>query len=221
MADSVRSIASCIGVTGEFSVARDFFGFLRGAPSEVSVQTQVNRLKQRHVHMNFIRVGSDQFTTADLEEMDSALQFTRDTYAQVNLGVGKIEHYVITTTEAGGAENIDNDDEAEELTNDWTVPNSALDIFWVLTYATSTIGLSRVDGPCDKNAKGMDGSVVAIEGSVNTTGYVLAHEAGHYLGLGHSSSSANLMFGTVPNGGGLTSGQGSNMRDHCFTKSSC
>jgi hypothetical protein len=218
---SLRSIAACIGVTGNFSVARNFFGFLRGVPSDVSILTQVRRLQGRHVHMNFIRVGSDQFTNADLAEMDSALQFTRDNYAQINLGVGRIEHYFITTADAGGAENINNDDEAEELTNDWTVPNSALDIFFVLNYSGTTIGLSRVDGPCDKDAKGMDGSVVAIEGNVNTTGFVLAHEAGHYLGLSHSSSSGNLMFGTVPNGGNLTSGQGSNMRDHCFVKSGC
>ncbi len=219
--DSLKDVAACIGVVGSFSVSRDFLGFLRGAPSDVSVGTQIARLKGRHVHMNFIRVGSDQFTNNDLAEMDAALQFARDNWAQVNLGVARIEHFVISTAEAGGAENIDNDDEAEELTNDWTVPNSALDIFWVLTYAGSTIGLSRVDGPCDKDAKGMDGSVVAIEGAVTTTGFVLAHEAGHYLGLSHSSSSGNLMFGTVPNGGNLTSGQGSNMRDHCFTKSGC
>ena len=48
--------------------------------------TQINRLKGRHVHMNFIRVGSDQFTDNDLAEMDLALQFTRDNYAQVNWG---------------------------------------------------------------------------------------------------------------------------------------
>jgi hypothetical protein len=219
--DSLRSIASCIGVTGTFSVARDFFGFLRGAPSDVSLLTQIRRLQGRHVHMNFIRVGSDQFEDNDLAEMDAALQFTRDTYAQVSLGVGRIEHFVISTTDADGAENIGSDDDAEELTNDWTVDNSALDIFWVLSYSGSTIGLSRVDGPCNKDAKGMDGSVVAIEGSLNQTGFVLAHEAAHYLGPGHSSSSSNLMFGTVPNGGALTSGQGSDMRDHCFTKSGC
>jgi len=172
--------------------------------------------------MNFIRVGSDQFTNANFEEMDQALQFTRDTYSTVSLGVGRIEHYVISTADADGADNIDNDDEAEDLTNDWTVPNSALDIFWVRTYATTTIGLSAVDGPCDKDAKGMDGSVVAIEGSNTTTGYVLAHEAGHYLGNEHTDSdSTNLMFPTVPNGGKLTSSQGSNMRDHCFTKKGC
>jgi hypothetical protein len=219
--DSVKAFANCIGVTGEFSVARHFFGFIGQSVPEVSVATQLARLKGRHVHMNFIQVGSDQFTNGDFEEIDEALQFTRDTYAQVSLGVGKIEHYVISTADADGADNIDNDDEAEELTNDWTVDNSALDIFWVLTYATATIGLSRVDGPCDKDAKGMDGSVVALEGSNNTTGFVLAHEAGHYLGLSHVTGNTNLMFGTVPNGGGLTASQGSNMRDHCFTKAGC
>lgn len=218
---SLRDIASCIGVTGTISVTGDLFGFLRGAPSDVSVLTHVRRLQGRHVHMNFIRVGSDQFTTNDLAEIDATLQFTRDTYAQVGLGVGRIEHFVIATADAGGAENINNDDEAEELTNDWTVPNSALDIFWVLTYSGSTIGYSRVDGPCDKDAKGMDGSVVAIEGSANTTGFVLAHEAGHYLALSHSTSPTNLMFRKVPNGGNLTSDQGSDMSDHCFTKSGC
>lgn len=218
---SLRDVAACIGVSGTISVSRDFLGFLTGVPGDVSLLTQVRRLQGRHVHMNFIRVGSDQFTNADLAEMDSALQFTRDTYAQVNLGVGRVEHYWITTAEADGADNINSDAEAEELTNDWTVPNSALDIFFVRTYSGTTIGLSRVDGPCDKDAKGMDGSVVAMEGSVNTTGFVLAHEAGHYLGLNHSSSSGNLMFGTVPNGGSLTGSQGSNMRDHCFSKSGC
>jgi hypothetical protein len=219
--DSLKSVAACIGITGGFSVSRDFFGFLRGAPTDVSVLTQVRRLQGRHVHMNFIKVGSDQFTSNDEAEMDSALQFTRDNYAQVNLGVGRIEHYFISTAEARGAENIDNDSEAENLTNEWTVPNSALDIFWVLTYAGSTIGYSRVDGPCDKDAKGMDGSVVALEGTANTTGFVLAHEAGHYLGLSHTSDGSNLMFGSVPNGGNLTAGQGSNVRDHCFVKPAC
>ena len=27
--ESLRSIAACIGITGDFSVLRDFFGFLR------------------------------------------------------------------------------------------------------------------------------------------------------------------------------------------------
>ena len=68
----------------------------------------------------------------------------------------------------------------------------------------------------------MNGSVVAIEGFASTTGFVLAHEAGHYLGLAtRQQQPRELMFTTVPNGGNLTSSQGSDMRDHCFTNGGC
>jgi hypothetical protein len=219
---SVRQVAKCIGVDkAALSVVRDLFGFLEGVPGQVSLLTQIKRLQGDHAHLNLIRVGSDQFTAGDRAEIDAALQSTRDTYAQVNLGIGRIEHYAISTGEADGAENIDNDDEAEDLTNDWTVPNDALDIFFVLTYAGTRAGLSRVEGPCDKDAKGMDGSVVAIESTVGNTGQILAHEAAHYLGLEHVDNSNNLMFDSVPNGGDLTSGQGVDMRDHCFVDPGC
>lgn len=218
MALSLRSAATKIGVTGNFSVIHDFFGHLT-QPTGLSVSTQVNRLTSfRHIDMNMIRVGSEQFTFADLQEIDSAVRDTRNTYAQVSLAVGRVLHWQITNAQANGYDNIDSDDEASDLTDDWTVHNDGLDIFMVLTYAGSTIGLSAVDGPCNKDAKGMNGSVVAIEGSANTTGFVLGHEAGHYLGLSHVNDGTNLMNPTVPNGGLLTSSQGSNMRDHCFVK---
>ncbi len=186
---------------------------------EVSVVTQANLLKGKHVHVNLITVGD--FTYANYQEVDTALQTTRNLYARVNLGVGRAQYYYITASQANGRDHIGSDGEAEDLTNEWTVPNDALDIFFVLTYATSTIGLSRVDGPCDKDAKGMDGSVVAIESDPNTSGFVMAHEAGHYLGLNHVNDSTNLMNPSVPNGGILTSSQGNNMKDHCFVKSGC
>ncbi len=219
---SLKDMCQCIGrnVSGEVSVIHDFFGFWNGSsPSEVSVMTQIQRLQGKHVHANFITVGT--FSNADMLEIDQALVAMRNLYAPVNLGVGRIEWYGISAAEAAGRDNIGSDSEAEALTDEWTVHNSALDIFFVLTYAGSTIGLSRVDGPCDKDAKGMDGSVVAIEGSANTTGYVLAHEAGHYLGLSHVNDGNNLMNPSVPNGGALSSGQGGNMRNHCFVKSAC
>ena len=91
----------------------------------------------------------------------------------------------------------------------------------MLTYAGTTIGRSDVNG-CNKDGPGIDGSVVAIESDVaDTTGFVLAHEAGHYLGLRHRGDPGNLMFRNVPNGGNLTSRQGADMRDHCFTNDAC
>lgn len=218
---SLRASAKCIGVTGSFSVLRDYFGYV-SVPGTLSTRTQIRRLKQKHVHMNLIRVGVESFTAADEQEIDAAVQFTRDAYATVKLGVGRVRRFFITTAEANGRDNIAGDGEAEALTDEWTVDNNSMDIFFVLSYSGTTIGLSAVDGSCDKDAKGMDGSVVAIEGSANTTGFVLAHEAGHYLGLSHTpSASGNLMFPSVPNGGNLTSSQGSNMRDHCFVWPAC
>lgn len=218
---NLKQIASCIGVTGNFRVVRDFYGYAFGTPATLSLLTQIRRLQGRHVHINVIRVGLESFTNADEQEIDQAVDFTRNNWAQINLGIGKVERYFISNADANGHANINNDDEAEDLTNEWTVPNHALDVFFVLTYSGSTIGLSRVDGPCDKDAKGMDGSVVAIEGSANTTGFVLSHEMGHYLGLSHVNDGTNLMNPTVPNGGNITSSQGSDMRDHCFVRNGC
>lgn len=221
---SIRATARCINLDMEnFRLARDFFGYMMGPPlfGTISLLTQVRLLQGHHVHMNFIRVGSDQYTNDDLRDIDQALQITRDIYAQVGLGVGRIEHYPIPTADADFAENINNRDEAIELTIRWTVPNDALDIFFVLSYSGDTIGSSRINGPCDKDAEGMNGSVVSLEGVSIVTGFVLAHEAGHYLGLHHNSNFDNLMFKGLLLGRQLTDSQGSDMRKHCFVNSGC
>jgi hypothetical protein len=224
---SIRQMANCIGLSGEIWLVKDFYGYWKGGPKQLSLLKQVLLLKGKHIHLNLIRVGIESFTNEgknnDEQEINLAVQFTRDTYATVNLGIGRVERYEITTADAEGREHIDSDGEARELTRKWTVDNDALDVFFVLTYTGITIGLSKVDGSCNKHRKSpMTGSVVAIEDSPNTTGFVLAHEVGHYLGLSHSDNdSTNLMFPVVPNGGNLTSNQGNKMREHCFVDSGC
>lgn len=62
-----------------------------------------------------------------------------------------------------------------------------------------------------------DGSVVAIEGSSNSTALAAAHELAHYLGLSHDLAPGNLMLpSTAGNLGMLRPDQGDKMRKHCF-----
>ena len=170
--------------------------------------------------LNIIRVGSDQFTGADLAEISSAITFTRATLAPTGFGLtlDRVEHWDIPTALAGGREIINSDGEASTLTDEWTVPNNNVDIFCVRSYVGPVAGLSPVPGPCDKNAKGMDGVVVGDYAGIDA-GQILAHELGHYLGLSHVTNDPNnLMFPSVPNGGQLTSGQGFIIGCHCFVE---
>jgi hypothetical protein len=166
------------------------------------------------VSVNLIRVGSEQFSSADEATINAAVTTLRNTYSTVGLTIRRVENWIISNAQAKGRDVIDSDSEAETLTDEWTVPNHNVDVFLVKLYVGAVAGLSPVAGPCDKDAKGMDGSVVELVGS--TTGLVLAHEVGHYLGLSHVTDSTNLMFPSVPNGGQLTAAQGNTMRSHCF-----
>lgn len=218
---SLRASAACIGITDSpISVRHDYFGQLRTSVT-VSLLEQMNRLRNRHIHLNCIRVGSDQFTGADFNEVDRAVKRIRDLYAAASIGVGRIQHFVISTADARARDVINSDDEAETLTDEWTVPNDSLDIFFVRMYVGSTAGLSRVDGPCNKDAKGMDGSVVEMNTGGGVSDFSLAHEAGHYLGLNHRNNPTALMNPIIPNGGQITNAEAANMRDHCFMKPGC
>lgn len=168
------------------------------------------------VNINVILVGSDQFSQVELNEVNGAIERTRTIYNSIGLFVNDVQWYGIAIADANGRENIDSDGEAASLTEEWTVQNHALDVFFVKTYVGDTVGLSRVDGPCDKDSQGMTGSVVAIEESNDITGLVMAHEACHYLGPSHINDSSNLMDRYVPNDGNLTVAQGNDMKDHCF-----
>ncbi|MBE8518301.1 matrixin family metalloprotease [Amycolatopsis sp. H6(2020)] len=170
------------------------------------------------ISINIIRVGSENFTPTDLTTIDDAVNTLRNTYSTIGLTLRRVEHYIIPLASANGRDVIDSDSEAETLTDEWTVANNAVDVFFVKLYVGPVAGLSPVGGPCDKNAKGMDGTVCELIGG--TTGQVLAHEVGHYLGLSHvTGDSSNLMFPSVPNGGQLTATQGNTMKSHCFIES--
>jgi hypothetical protein len=185
---SVRKFANCIGLSGDFSLKQDFFGYTRlGVPS---VLDQLRLLQGPHIHLNLIEVGSD-FTADDEMWNDFALSFMRMIYATVQIGVGPVERYVIPTAQAEGHDIIDSDSEAVTLMSRWFVDNVGIDIFIVRDYLPSTkhAGLSPVFGTCNKHDKGMKGCVVSP--TQNPLGF--GHEVGHYLGLSHTDSPNNLM----------------------------
>jgi hypothetical protein len=260
---SVKQIMGCIGrdTSQGLSVLQHLFGFWRRqvptdpvATAEVSVLDQVRGLQGRHLHLNVIAVGwwntlpTSQQDTAR-EKIDYAIYRTRNIYAAVNLGVGRVNHYVITQDEADGAHDVGSEGEADELSDDWSVDNNGIDCFVVRTISADFVGISPVDGDCDKGGK-RDGLVAgAIDRGGVTAGFdafsrTFAHEIGHYLDLQHNHDDGdncancpgsvaacdNLMAQTrcanccgngVRAGVLLTSNQGSTMRGHCTTQSGC
>ncbi len=203
---SLRKAADCVDIKGTFHVARDFFGYITGPPQEISVTRQIRLImRHHHVMINAILVASESFGDAEKREIDGAVAFMRDTLATVNFGIGPVRWFHIPTDDAGGHEHIANDAEAKDLTHEWRVDNYAIDVFFVLTYAGSTIGNAPRKGTENKDATHkMTGVVLAIESSPTNTGLVLAREVCRYMGLKDSDNENNLMFPTVPNGGNLT-----------------
>lgn len=233
---SLREMAGCIGLGASFRVVRDFFGCFRGQlPSDptgadvtVSLLRQFTRLEGRHIHVNCIRIGSDQFVDADQENIDYAIYKMRNIYHTRSLGVGRVRHYGVTTADADGLDTPTTRDDLEEITDSWTVPNSGIDLFFPANMSVGTVlGRSAVDGPCtEKDDKGMNGSVSGLWGR-DQTARTVAHEIGHYLTLEHRNGSPdNLMCqsgqaNSIRDSVDLTSGQGSDMRGHCIVRSPC
>jgi len=212
---SLRQAVQCIGLSGEVQVVRDFFGYPTGAPKPLSLQTQLQLLQGKHVHLNLIRTAA--LPPASLKTIDAGLQFMRDVYATVGVGVGRIERYRVPQ---GGYEIVVDDDVAKDLFDSWSVPNDAIDVFMCFSIVGPSMGKTPTPGSCDKDGKD-SGSLIGVLDSGSLIGLTFAHEVGHYLGLEHDGNPANLMFPSAPNGAQLSGGQGGIMKTHCFMKGGC
>lgn len=235
---SIQALALCIGIPSQFSVLSDFFGFRRGrvppdptgVVASVSLLEQAKRLQQPHFHLNILEVGSDQFGNSATSQIDYAVYKIRSIYAQVDVGVGRVEHYDILTADAAGFDQVTSQGEMVNLSNRWRVNNDAIDVFIPANLSVpGAIGRSPMPGPCPGKRNGggaMNGSVV---GPLNgdQMARTFSHEIGHYFGLDHrnaeptnlmcqSSKASNIRTSVL-----LDAAQSSTIHAFCMTRAAC
>lgn len=260
----LKTLMDCIDIDtdGEVSVLKDFFGFFRRrvptdpvstATAAVSVLDHARGIQGSHIHVNAIRVGFDQLsgtvpgstqTVLDQsrEKIDYAIYRTREIFATVGVGVGRVLHTDIDSSEADGMDDLANEDEADELIARFSWFNDGVDAFVVRNISGDFVGKAAdIPGVCDKTDP--EDGVVAGEVSRGFDPFArtFAHEIGHHMGLVHNhgaepdcpdttSGCNNLMAQTrcATNCGGgtrtavlLTSSQSSTMRGHCSIRASC
>jgi hypothetical protein len=67
-------------------------------------------LQGKHIHLNIVRVGFDKLSQANqekaFEKIDYAIHRIREIYKPVNLGVGRILHYSLSSSDADGLDDI-------------------------------------------------------------------------------------------------------------------
>ncbi len=186
----------------------------------ISLARIVNQFLQPTIDLNIIRVGADLFFGSYEQKIEFAIQQTRVLFALVDLRLGQINQLFINSNDTFYV--IDDHAEAEALTEDWSFPNKAIDVFFVHAYLGDTVGRSAINGSCDKQSLGeMTGCVIALEHTEEITALALAHEIAHYLGLRHHGDPHNLMHESLPNGGRLETNQAEVMKRHCFVYPEC
>jgi Metallo-peptidase family M12B Reprolysin-like len=259
---SVRDVAErCLGITGDLSVDTDLYGYVfrdtdgsvfgtlqatdvlpgsgtSAQPTARSLKRHLETVSGTSVDLTIFLVGHESdFSGAvshdHVSKAQYSVQVARDLYANVDLGIRKLEWCPIEMAEAGDFVDIGGQWETFRLTANFTGPPGSLDVFLVQTIDGAG-GLSPTGGTCDKDEKVLEtnttGLVVPLSSPRQWLGISLAHEIGHYLGLRHETTVSNLMCGDrlfVGSCDGtlqstqITASQADTMKDHCFVHPAC
>src|SRR5262245_24146303 len=200
---SVRSMAACIGISGEFQIVRDFFGYASpppwnlapasqqaSLPQSLSLLTQLKRLGKKHFHLDCVRVGTgsnDLLAAVDEQNLDCAVLMESEFYGAAGVGIGRYDRWwFIPMSDNTGYDVIDDDCEASDLIDDYDAPGGGIDVFLVLSWAGTTVGVHP--------AKGDGVAVESRETDFLGTARTFSHELGHYLGLGHENDTPNNLM---------------------------
>jgi hypothetical protein len=251
---SLRDIAARdLGKAGEVSVNTDVFGYpyrdaqsrLFGeldsddvllapgaatSPTARSLRRHLETVSGTSIDLVIFLVGhepdfSGVVTKDQVVKLQFGLQMARDVYAQIGLGIRRVEWGYITPEQAGKHTDITSIIESTELTAEFSGRPGAIDIFAVQTMGAKA-GRSPINGTCNKSSLSTrSGVVMELAQEPRFTGIVIAHEVGHYLGLSHVTDPADLMCGPVPfhkrcdpsiNQTNITSSQAATMKEHCM-----
>ncbi len=155
--------------------------------------------------INVTRVSWEAFTSSEESDLDAATGVMRAIYERRDLTFD-FDRRGIPRDRVGGFEIITSEDEARDLFDQWSGPdsNQNIDVFIAHIVGTSFDGLAGgIPGPTSHHGRS-SGVVVDKHGYVDAGGVkhmdvdyhgmVMAHEVGHYLGLSHIDEAHNLML---------------------------
>lgn len=233
---SLRAAAFCIGCPANFALVRDFFGYASpppwslappaqqpSLPQSLSVAAQMRRLRQKHFHLDLVRVGTDAaglLPAVDEENLDCAVQMAREIFGAVGVGIGRVNRsWIIPLSDNTGYDVIDDDCEAVDLVDEYSAPGGGIDVFLVQAWVGSVFGVTPAKP---------DGVVVeSRENDFLGTARTFAHELGHFFDLGHKNDTPNnLMCQTgsanpMPGSTQLNSDQIGTIKDADGMRSAC
>lgn len=189
---SLRQIITCI--YGESflqedarSFLKDVMGFRRAwvpavaTSSTISLRDYMNTVRKRDydsiIDIEIKPLYENTSGTTDRQDMqDSALLRARQIFAENGFGIGRVDHRAVSADELRENRTV-TVLEADWLVHDDGPRGTSMDVFFV----------ERIVGPVAGRAH-VEGAVVELDpfsSNVNITGWVLAHEMAHALGVPH------------------------------------